>query len=846
MPQFSKRRNCFQRIVLKCTLLLFLFISFFSSAQNNTTIIYGTVSDSLFKPIKLVSISVVGTQINTLSANNGFYELKVSTGINFTLAFSYLGYRVVKVNLPASTEPRREINVTMFSSAHNIDPIIITGTPDRGSNIQHIDIKPLNELPGPNSGVEALIKTIGMGVTSNNELSSQYNVRGGNYDENLVYVNDIEIYRPFLVRSGEQEGLSFVNSDLVSAISFSSGGFDAKYGDKMSSVLDIQYKKPTEFAGSLNLNLLGLSAHVEGASKNLRCTYLLGVRQKSNQYVLKSLETKGDYKPSFTDVQGMVTYNFSEKFEINVLGNYARNLYKMVPQSRQTDFGTLNDAKRLTIFFDGQEVDKFNTYFGAVSAIFKPNTRTNLKLIGSSFNSNESETYDIQGQYWLDQLESDMGKDDFGQVAFNLGVGTFLNHARNYLNSNVYSLEHKGATTTKKRFFQWGIKYQHEFINDQVHEWKMIDSAGYTLPHDPDNLLLLQEVVIAKNQLSSNRSSGFLQNTWTLDHDSTRMSLTAGIRGNYWDFNNQFLISPRATFSIKPKMRRDIAFRFSAGYYYQPPFYRELRDMTGKINYDIKAQKSIHFVAGSDWNLKAWGRPFRYITEIYYKFLDDLIPYEVDNVRIRYYAKNNSHGYATGIDMKINGEFVKGIESWASISVMQTREDIKDDYYYTYYNKNNELIIPGYTYDNVAVDSVRHEPGYIPRPTDQRVNFSLFFQDYLPKYPSFKMHLNLVFGSSLPFGPPTYTKYKDTLRMPPYRRVDIGFSKMIKSEDTKVSEHSPFRYFKTIWISLEVFNLLQVNNTISYLWIKDVTNRTYAVPNYLTPRQLNVKLIVQF
>ncbi|NVO03133.1 MAG: TonB-dependent receptor, partial [Bacteroidetes bacterium] len=665
-------------------------------------------------------------------------------------------------------------------------------------------------------------------------------------DENLVYVNDIEIYRPFLVRSGEQEGLSFLNSDLVSGISFSAGGFEAKYGDKMSSVLDIQYRKPKEFAGSISGSLLGVSGHLEGVAKKMPLTFLIGVRQKSNQYLLKSLETKGDYKPSFTDIQGLFSYDFSEKFTVSFLGNYARNKYLMVPQTRETDFGTLNEALRLTIYFDGQEVDKFDTYMGAFSANYAPNIKTNLKFIASAFRSLESETYDIQGQYWLDQLENDMGNDQFGQVAFNMGVGTFLNHARNYLDALVYSAEHKGTKSVKKSFISWGAKYQHESISDKMSEWQMTDSAGYTLPYNPSGDLILQEVVKSVNSLESNRYSGYLQNVWTLDGDSSGFSIRTGIRANYWDVNKQLLLSPRATIAYRPNLTKDVLFRFSTGYYYQPPFYRELRDLNGNLNRDLKAQETIHFVLGSDWSFKAWGRPFKYIAEVYYKYMDNLVPYEIDNVRIRYYAKNNAKGYATGIDMKVNGEFVNGIESWASLSIMQTQEDIKDDFYYDYFNKSGEQIIPGYTFDNIATDSIRHEPGYIPRPTDQRVTFSLFFQDYLPKLPSFKMHLNLVFGSGLPFGPPGYDRYKDILRIPAYRRVDIGFSYMLKSEEKKLQQSNPFHYLKSIWLSLEVFNLLQTNNTVSYIWIKDVTNRQYAVPNYLTSRQLNLRLITHF
>ena len=683
-----------------------------------------------------------------------------------------------------------------------------------------------------------------------------------------MYVNDIEIYRPFLVRSGEQEGLSFVNSDMVSSILFSAGGFDAKYGDKMSSVLDIKYRKPRGFAGSASMSMLGGALHLEGVSENYRLSYQLGIRQKSNQYLLNSLNTKGDYNPSFTDVQTLFIYDITDKWEIDLLANYSRNRYNTIPLTRETEFGTVNEALRLTIFFDGQEIDKYETYMGAISNVYRPNSDITLKLITSAFRTFESEAFDIQGQYWLDELEKDIGKDDFGEVKFNRGIGTYLTHARNDLDAFVYNAEHKGYlsngsashTTGKSLYLLWGIKYQHESINDRLSEWNMLDSAGFSLPHPADSvgytipalqpaqIIEVQDLLKTKINIRSNRYSGYLQNNWTWSSkDTTELTFTSGIRANYWDLNKQMLVSPRVSFSIKPNWKNDVIFRAATGYYYQPPFYRELRDLNGKINYNLKAQKSIHFVLGSDYNFKAWNRPFKFVSEIYYKHLENLVPYEIDNVRIRYYAENSANGYATGIDLKINGEFVKGIESWASLSVMKTEEDIEGDFYYEYYNAEGVKIIPGFTFDQQAVDSTRFEPGFIPRPTDQRVNFSLVFQDYLPRFPNYKMHLNLVFGSRLPFGPPTFERFKDTLRIPPYRRVDIGFSALLFDKNKR--EETPKRLLKhlnTIWASLEVFNLLGINNTISYLWIKDVTNRQYAIPNYLTARLLNVKLIVKF
>lgn len=824
---------------------------------QSTAVVHGKIANHENAALELVNIAVSGERGGTSTDKNGYYEIEVPAEREITIMFSFVGYNMKQINLNLKANERKQLNLKLTSSTTQLPQFEVVSEFYRETNLIRINPKIANAIPTPAGNVESIIKTL-PGVSSSNELSYQYSVRGGNYDENLIYVNDIEIYRPLLIRSGQQEGLSFINSDMVSSILFSAGGFDAHYGDKMSSVLDIQYKKPQGFAGSVSGSLLGATAHLEGISKNKKITYITGIRQKSNQYVLKSLESKGDYKPSFTDFQAYISYDVSDKWELGILGNIARNTYRFIPQTRETKFGTINEALKLKVYFDGQEVDKFDNYFGAFSAEYKPSKETRIKNIFSAFKSIESETFDIQGQYWLYQLENDFGKDDFGNEAFERGVGTYLIHSRNNLEANVLSVEHKGSHLYNNNVFQWGAKYQHENITDNLKEWTLIDSAGYSLPRPVDSVgytqpslqikenFELQDVINTHIVLPSNRLSGFVQNTWNFNIDSTKLSLTAGVRSNYWDFNNQWLVSPRATFSVTPNWEKDMLFRFSVGMYHQPPFYREIRDFSGNINANVKAQESIHFVLSSDWNFKAWNRPFKYVTEVYYKKLNNLIPYEVDNVRIRYYSDQLANGYAMGIDMKVNGEFVKGIESWASLSVMHTQEDIVGDYYYKYFNKDNVEIIQGFTLDNIAVDSTRIEPGYIPRPTDQRVNFSLFFQDYLPKNPTYKMHLNLLFGSGLPFGPPKTEKYRHTLRMPMYRRVDIGFSKLLKSEEKIISNKNIFRHFKTVWITAEVFNLLQINNTISYLWIKDVNNRQYAIPNYLTPRMLNVKLLIEF
>ena len=812
---------------IKTNILFFLLFSFSISFAQNTAVVSGKVTDNKKSPLEYVTISVIGGTQQAVTNKQGYYSLTVPSEKQMKIVFSFVGFITDTLVLYLKPNEKKDFNCELSPSTTLLPNITITENSSINNNFEKIDPLNVNVISSVTGGVEALIKTL-PGVSSNNELTSQYNVRGGNYDENLVYVNDIEVYRPFLIRSGEQEGLSFINSDLVSGIQFSAGGFDAKYGDKMSSVLDIQYKKPTEFAASVSGSLLGYSAHFEGTSKNTRFTYLFGARQKSNKYLLNSLDTKGDYKPSFTDIQTNLNYEFSDKFNIEFLGNYSHNVYDFIPQTRQTDFGTLNDAMRLTIYFDGQEIDRFDTYFGAFSGNYKPSKNVNMKFIVSAFKTNESETFDTEGEYSLDQLESDMGNSGFGTVAYNMGVGGFLDHARNYLNANVINLEHKGVRIGKKLVQYWGVSYQREYIIDNISEWQMSDSTGYSQPyaHDsigyvnpsiqPYNPLEMQNVVKASNIISANKYSGYYEQKWIFNTDSTAMSLTAGVRSNYLDLNNQLLVSPRATFSLKPNWKRNFIFRFSTGYYSQQPFYRELLDFNGNINKDVKAQNSIHFVLSSQHEFSAWGgRPFKLVTEAYFKILKDLDPYEIDNVRIQYYANNCAHGYAEGIDMKVNGEFVKGIESWASLSIMKTMEEVKDS-------------------------------GYIPMPTDQRVNLSIFFQDFLPRNPTYKMHITMTFGSGMPFGAPNHELYKNYSRIPPYERVDIGFSKELKSEKTKLNIKNPFHFLKSAWITLEVFNLLQADNVISHIWVSDVNGRLYAVPNYLTPRQLNLKLIAQF
>lgn len=807
--------------------VLFLIIQISSIAQT----IEGKITDFKLNPLAAVNISIIDQSGGLISDKDGFYKVNIKANRSHVIAFSFIGYETEKIRVPMLKKGQKyTLNISLEESNTLLDDIIVKDQKSRKNNLSRIKTKHVEVIPGSGGGIESVLKTL-PGVSSANELSSQYSVRGGNFDENLVYVNGIEVYRPFLIHSGQQEGLSFVNTDLVGSILFSAGGFSAKYGDKMSSVLDIKYKQPKKTASSLSLSLLGGSAHLEGISKNRRLSYLLGFRHKSNQYLLSSLDTEAEYVPRFSDLQTYLNYKINTNWDISLLTNISKNQYQMIPQDRNTDFGTFNEALRLTVFFEGQELDKYETYFGALSTRFNPNTKVQLELTGSAFQTFEQENFDILGEYWLYQLDNNLGSDNFGDVAFDRGVGKYINHARNSLDARVINFSHKGNYNDKDISLVWGLKFQNEDINDRISEWTLIDSAGFTLPHPYDSIgstsnsnqqVLMNEILKTDINISSTRQSGYLE----YSQDLNNFSLNAGTRSSYWSYNKELLVSPRVSLAYAPNWEKDVVFRLASGIYYQSPFYKELRYPDGRLNNNIESQKSTHYVIGSDYLFYKWGRPFKWITELYYKKLDNLIPYKVDNVRIQYLAENNSKGYATGVDFKINGEFVSGVESWASLSIMQTEEDIIGD---SYIDENGNIV----------------EPGYIPRPTDQRVNFSLFFQDYIPGNLNYKMHLNMIYGSGLPFGPPKSEKYEDILRIPDYRRVDIGFSAILKSEN-KRSRVNFMNVFNSAWLSVEVFNLLDINNTISYLWVSDIGGRQYAVPNYLTRRQVNLKLILRF
>lgn len=812
---------------LPILVILFSFFISFSFAQK-TAIVFGKITNESDKEFPQVSIAIEGTSTGTYTDNLGNFRLSVPAEKKIIIVVSSIGFESKKLIINLKNGEEKNISQKLVLKSFNIKEAVISEKESRNTGITRIDPKLVTSLPNASGSFESILKTL-PGVSSNNELSSQYNVRGGNYDENLVYVNDFEIYRPLLVRSGQQEGLSFINSDMVSGVKFSGGGFESKYGDKLSSVLDITYKKPKTFGGTIAGGFQGLSMNLEGSSKNHKTTYLFGARQRSNQFLLNSLDTRGEYRPNFVDIQAYVTRMLNEKWEIAFLSNYSSNQYQLIPQDRETTFGQVGEVFRLRVDFKGEEKDKFSTLMGGLSTTYTTN-KLRLKFLTSVFKIDETETFDVEGRYIFQRVEADFGKANFGEVIADRGIGTFINHSRNYLTANVANVEHKGTWIAGKNLLSWGARFQVEQIDDRLNEWKLVDSAGFAVP-DNDNQILLQEVYKSKNSLITNRTSTYLQNTYSFS-ENTISTLTGGIRATYWSFNNEFLLSPRATYAFKPKnWKRDVLFRISAGVYYQPAFYREFRSLTGVLNKNIKAQRSIHYVAAADYNITLFNKSFKFISELYYKQLDNLIPYEIDNVRIRYYATNNAKGYAAGADFKLNGEFVDGLESWFTLSFLKTEEDLNDDFYF---KKISEDV------------TERIEPGFIPRPTDQRVNFSIFFQDKLLKDPSYKAHLNLIYGGRLPLGPPDFQRYKDVLRVPAYRRVDMGFSKEFVGKRSQQTQTANIGKLKSIVLYAEIFNLLQIQNTISFLWIKDIDANTYAIPNFLTRRQINLRLTANF
>lgn len=813
-------------MVQKILVYILLFLGPFATLAQERFQVHGRVTNTKGTPLEFVNISVQNTTLGTTTDAKGDFRLVLKPDQSFVLQITYMGYKPRLLNVIGKPGDSRELEIILEPGTSRLEEIEISGRKEKNPGFIKLNLKEAQIMPTVSGSIESYLKTL-PGVTSNNELSSQYSVRGGNFDENLVYINDIEVYRPFLIRSGRQEGLSIVNSDLASSVKFSSGGFDASYGDKMSSVLDITYRKPTGFGGGFNVSLLGGSVFLEGLSANKKFSWLAGARYKTNQYLLNSLDVTGDYKPHFGDIQTYLSWQVSNKWNIDFLGNAGLNQYHFIPESQRTSFGTLVNAVQLYVLFNGQEKDRFNTWLGALSANFHPSEKLEMKFIASSFTTLEQENYDIEGFYSLNELDKEIGSENMGDSIMNIGIGRFINHARNKLRADVFSVHHKGTYKPGKATIKWGIGLQSELIDDKMVEWKMVDSAGFSIPYDGISVNLSHSVY-AENTLNTWRSTAYLLYLRELHLSSITVDFQAGIRSQYWSFNNQLMISPRFSLVIDPDWEKEIQFRVATGSYYQPPFYKEIKNASGVINPDIQAQRSWHFLLGSDLDFLAWNRPFRFTTDLYYKNLSHLIPYKIDNVRIIYSGLNNAEGYATGIEFKINGEFVKGVESWASLSFMRSRERTR-----------------------TGPEGQPQKSSYYPRPTDQLVNFGLFFQDYFPSNPTFKVYMTLHYSTGIPVTSPNSASNEYFFRMPSYRRVDIGISKVLKDEYAILGDKGIFKYFKTAWVSLEVFNLLGINNTISYTWITTVNNLNhdvgqFAVPNYLTSRRINLKLTTKF
>jgi hypothetical protein len=814
-------------------LLTLLLLLFATSAAAQTAHLSGKVLDDAKKPVESASVQVTGEPTGTTTNQDGEYELDVPAGKKITVNVSFVGFETQKHSLKLEPGDRKTLNVTFKSASTQIGEVTVRRRrrvdTNQAGNV-YLDLSKVHEMATPGDAVSTMIK---MTVGDNNELSNQYKVRGGNYDENLVYVNDFEIYRPYLIRSGQQEGLGFVNPDLVNNVNFSIGGFQARYGDKMSSVLDVTYKRPTKFGGSVMGSLLGFGMSLEGASKNQKFTYLFGARQKSNQYVLQSQPTKGVYNPSFTDIQLLMNYRFNSTWEMEVIGNYARNRFSLIPEESTTSFGVIDQAYQLRVFYDGQEIDRFDSRFGGISVTNRPNDRLKLKFLASGFQTDERETFDLSGEYLLGALETDLGKESFGQIKYAIGTGVIQNYARNFLKVNVGTLSHRGSYDGGRHYIMWGADASYTGINDKLHQWERRDSAGYNQPYNPDQLNMLR-FYNSSADISYIRYSGFIQDNFFLGSDSNRVNISAGLRVLYSDINKELDLSPRIQATYKPLWKTDVLFKLSAGVYVQPPFYREMRAYDGSLNTDLRSQKSFHLVAGAEHNFK-WGNRWMKLTgEAYYKGLTDLVPYVYEDVRIRYAANNEDIGYAYGGEVRLYGELVKDATSWVSLGLMNTQEDILND---------------KVVYQGVAGnDSAILYPGYTPRPTDQRAMFGLYLNDYLPHNKNFGVHLSLLYSTGIPFYRPDNARTEPILRLPDYKRVDIGFSALCYD---KARNHpksgSPLNALNSIWASLEVFNLLGIQNTISYTYIQDqTTGRYFAVPNHLTSRLINVKLIVRF
>ncbi len=865
---------------LRYRLLIVLITACFSSVFAQVKV-KGKCVDKKGNPLELTTVKADqnGMPYFTRTDFDGNFSIEIPAGKTRFL-FQYDNNKVeMEFVIPAQDSFLLEIIRFNFE---NLDSVTINRDRDIVNGIP--SLPPYDYQRNPLSTLEKFLILV-TPATSTNELSNNYNVRGGNYDENLVYVNGFLINRPFLTRSGQQEGMSFINTALVKEVRFSAGGFQAVYGDKLSSVLDIEYKKPDTLHASIMASLLGVEGHVEqGIGSRFR--YLVGGRYRSNGYLLNSLPTKGNYNPVFWDGQFVTEFDLTEKWQWTVLGHISSNNYQFSPVSQQTDFGTANEAYSFNIYFDGQEDTRFLTMTGG-TAFKYTGKKLQANTYLTAFRSNEREYFDIQGQYYINELETDPSKEEYGDSIAVLGVGTFMNHARNRLTASILSAYHDATYSfNEKSAFRYGFGIQHDDFSDVLSEWRMIDSAGYSVPQNTagvdlfevikGNLKLKNDRVHAyvqqNQQWSGKKKDRFVTKTVKIKNASTglkvlktfsdtmkggtaKWELDAGVRALYTSFNNDFMVTPRVSISFIPVKyvfhkdhfeRRSMKLRFAAGAYYQPPFYREFRTFTGGLNPNVVAQKSLHFVLGGDYNFYMWGRekPFKVSAETYYKYLWDINPYEIENVRTRYYADNIAKGYAVGFDANMHGEFVKGLESFFKIGVLSTKEDVENDSYWNFYNAAGERIT-SISEDQDAVDSVEVFPGYIRRPSDQRLNMGILFQDHMPGLERFTVQMGLNFGSRLPYGPPDFTRYKDTLSMKSYFRVDIGLAFDLLKKDRSKIKDKWYGKFSDALVSFEVFNLLGINNVLSKQWIQDVSGGYYAIPNYLTQRRFNLKIIVR-
>ncbi|MFN3404642.1 MAG: carboxypeptidase-like regulatory domain-containing protein [Cytophagaceae bacterium] len=800
--------------------LLLFFLAFLSSFAAKEITVSGVVTDEKGQPVTGVFIVVYNKTLQatdkTFSDNSGKFSLQINSDSTVTIIFTHIGFKTLTIQWNPSSGERFPEIIKLTSEIKQLKEVVVEGKKQKEDRNQvsslKIDPKLPKYLPSAFGDFNKILSTVGMGVTANSELTSQYGVRGGNFEENLVYVNGMEVYRPFLVRAGQQEGLSFINPDMVDDIEFSAGGWQPRYGDKLSSVLAIKYREPRKLKASATVSLLGGALHIENASKNKRVSYIIGARQKSSQYLLNTLPVQGEYRPRFYDLQSYITLDltrrkdsadFEKRTTVGILNSYARNRYFVQPRKSEVNFGTFDNVMKLSVAFVGQEYLEYETWQSGINLTHKFSDKLKSESIISGLRTVESERFDIEAGYKLCEVETDPNSSQFNQCIFVRGAGTEFNHGRNRLEADIYSFTQRlYYNPNNYHHVEAGFTQSHENIGDRLYEYSFIDSARY---------ITFGRFAQSSVKLNSWRSQAYIQDTYIPDSSHV---LTCGIRMNYWSLNNQLLFSPRLQYTWIPDWKTDIVFRAAAGVYQQPPFYRELRNNEGEVNTNLKAQTSYHVIAGSDLNFNAWNRPFKFIAEAYYKYITNVVPYDMDNVRLRYYAHNNARAYAAGLDLRVSGEFVRGEQSWFSLSFLNTRED-------------------------VAGDSV----GFIRRPTDQRITAGIFFQDHIPNNPSIKMYLNLVFGSGLPFGPPGNQKYRSVFSGPPYRRVDIGFSKLLTMQDKELLKK---RTFESFWISFEVLNLLGTNNTISYYWVSDYNGAQYAVPNTLSARFLNIRLIGKF